>query len=311
MIRGFVLSKTMSRAGTHSLRDFIDEVVDFAETLLRRRLRLVVLLACVWFAAVLYVGSKAVRGPVLRRRHRRPPQPGPDSEGSLCEVARPPPSGALRRLQHRLLSAVGWSGREPVKGRPAPARGPWRSGLYDVKGYCNLSSLAHFLAEVPWDRLAALCGAGQCYERMRHYGRFLEHLVPYVIAPPGPLAVTRRPVPLEAAGDCGHPDWARLFTGAQRPQRLQVCGRPPPPPLLGLTQGRSWILLSPGCNSRYYRVAHGTGVIPNETQFPCRTLKTRSRSSAVIHVTPELEVLGSIPAGAISRNAVSQALRCP
>ena len=37
--------------------------------------------------------------------------------------------------------------------------------------------------------------------------------------------------------------------------------------------GRSWFLLSCGCNrSRYYRVAHGAGPIPNETQFRCRTL---------------------------------------
>ena len=36
---------------------------------------------------------------------------------------------------------------------------------------------------------------------------------------------------------------------------------------------RSWFLLSSGCDgSRYYRVAHGTGPIPNETQSPCRTL---------------------------------------
>ena len=37
--------------------------------------------------------------------------------------------------------------------------------------------------------------------------------------------------------------------------------------------GCNWFLLSVGCNSgRYDRVAHGTGLIPNETQFPCRTL---------------------------------------
>ena len=37
--------------------------------------------------------------------------------------------------------------------------------------------------------------------------------------------------------------------------------------------GRSWFLLSPGCDgSRYYCVTHGTGQIPNETQFSCRTL---------------------------------------
>ena len=35
----------------------------------------------------------------------------------------------------------------------------------------------------------------------------------------------------------------------------------------------SWSLLSFGCDSSgYYRVAHGTGLSPNETQSPCRTL---------------------------------------
>jgi len=43
--------------------------------------------------------------------------------------------------------------------------------------------------------------------------------------------------------------------------------------LPGPTQGRSWFLLSTGCDrGRYYGVAHGTGLIPNETQFPRRTL---------------------------------------
>ena len=37
--------------------------------------------------------------------------------------------------------------------------------------------------------------------------------------------------------------------------------------------GRRWFLLISGCDrSRYYRVAHGTGLIPNEIRFPCRTL---------------------------------------
>ena len=41
----------------------------------------------------------------------------------------------------------------------------------------------------------------------------------------------------------------------------------------GSGTGRSCFLLSPGCDrSRRYRAAHGTGLIPNETQFPCRTL---------------------------------------
>ena len=45
------------------------------------------------------------------------------------------------------------------------------------------------------------------------------------------------------------------------------------------------------------------GIVPTK-------LRLRSRSSAVMHMTPELEVLGSNPAGAISRNAVPQALGC-
>ena len=41
----------------------------------------------------------------------------------------------------------------------------------------------------------------------------------------------------------------------------------------GSGTGRSLFLLSSGCDrSRYYRVAHGTGPIPTETQFLCRTL---------------------------------------
>ena len=37
--------------------------------------------------------------------------------------------------------------------------------------------------------------------------------------------------------------------------------------------GCGWFLLSSGCDrSRYYRVTHGTALIPNETQLPCRTL---------------------------------------
>ena len=40
-------------------------------------------------------------------------------------------------------------------------------------------------------------------------------------------------------------------------------------------KGRSLFLLSPGCDRNgYYRAAHGMGSIPNEIQFPCRTLGT-------------------------------------
>ena len=41
----------------------------------------------------------------------------------------------------------------------------------------------------------------------------------------------------------------------------------------GSNTGRSWFLLSSGCDSSgYYSVAHGMGLSPNDTQFPCRTL---------------------------------------
>ena len=37
--------------------------------------------------------------------------------------------------------------------------------------------------------------------------------------------------------------------------------------------GCSWLLLSSRCDqNRYYRVADGTGPVPNENQFSCRTL---------------------------------------
>jgi len=44
----------------------------------------------------------------------------------------------------------------------------------------------------------------------------------------------------------------------------------------GSDTGRSWFQLSSACDSsRYYRAAHGTALIPTETQFPCRTLVAR------------------------------------
>ena len=59
----------------------------------------------------------------------------------------------------------------------------------------------------------------------------------------------------------------RLATSVRQVTRDQM--EPGP---TGSDTGRSWFLLSSGCDgSRYYRVAHGTGPIPNEIQFPCRT----------------------------------------
>ena len=44
----------------------------------------------------------------------------------------------------------------------------------------------------------------------------------------------------------------------------------------GSGTGRSWFLLSPGCDgSRFYRVTRGTGLIPDESQSRCRTLVAR------------------------------------
>ena len=46
--------------------------------------------------------------------------------------------------------------------------------------------------------------------------------------------------------------------------------------LTALDTGCDLFPLSCGCNSGgYYRVAHGTGLIPEETQFPYRTLVAR------------------------------------
>ena len=60
----------------------------------------------------------------------------------------------------------------------------------------------------------------------------------------------------------------RLATSVRQVTRDQMDPGP-----TELDTGRSWFLLSSGGDiSRYYRVAHGTGLIPNETQFPCRTL---------------------------------------
>ena len=60
----------------------------------------------------------------------------------------------------------------------------------------------------------------------------------------------------------------RLATGIRqvRPDQME------PGPTASNT-GRSRFLLSSACDGGgYYRVARGTGLIPNETQFPCRTL---------------------------------------
>ena len=45
----------------------------------------------------------------------------------------------------------------------------------------------------------------------------------------------------------------------------------------------SWFLLSLGCNrSRYYCAPHGTGLIPNETQFPLPDASAMSRCTESI-----------------------------
>ena len=73
------------------------------------------------------------------------------------------------------------------------------------------------------------------------------------------------------------------------------------------TWGASLFLLSFGCDgSRYYRVVHGTALIPNKTQFPCRTLaaclqkqqqqeKSMSGSEGVFRVNGSLVLRGSRP----------------
>jgi hypothetical protein len=62
--------------------------------------------------------------------------------------------------------------------------------------------------------------------------------------------------------------WPRLATSVRQVTRDQTRLSP-----TRSDTGRSWFLLSSGCDrSRYYRVAHGTALIPNETQLPCRAL---------------------------------------
>ena len=61
---------------------------------------------------------------------------------------------------------------------------------------------------------------------------------------------------------------SRLATSVRQVTRDQMELGP-----TGADTGRSCFLLSCGSDrGRYYRVTHGTGPIPNETQFPCRTL---------------------------------------
>ena len=57
-----------------------------------------------------------------------------------------------------------------------------------------------------------------------------------------------------------------------------------------------------------FTVVLATGEGTTKQQY--NSTETRSLSPAVMHVMPELEVLGSYPAGAIRRNAVSSALGC-
>ena len=73
---------------------------------------------------------------------------------------------------------------------------------------------------------------------------------------------------IDAAFFFGGRAGGRLATSVRQVTRDQMEQGP-----TGSDTGRSWFLLSSGCDrSRYYRVPHGTGPIPNDTPFPCRTL---------------------------------------
>ena len=69
-------------------------------------------------------------------------------------------------------------------------------------------------------------------------------------------------------GERGRRVWVRLAAGLRQVRRDQMGLGP-----TGYDTGRSWFLLSSGCDrSGYCRVAHGARLIPNNTQYHCRTL---------------------------------------
>ena len=88
--------------------------------------------------------------------------------------------------------------------------------------------------------------------------------------------------PIRSAGDLSagtrtHVRQSPLHTApGDRATRLgtSVCQVTRDQKVLDLTapdMGCNWFLLSCSCDSSgYYRVARGTALIPNETQFPCR-----------------------------------------
>ena len=92
--------------------------------------------------------------------------------------------------------------------------------------YCQLHTITAFLNQMDWEAFRPLAQdpkPADCLYRMRLYSKFLDALVPYMIAPPvGVTLNATRPVPLDESGDCSNPRWGRLFTGAYRPKRLQV-----------------------------------------------------------------------------------------
>ena len=78
----------------------------------------------------------------------------------------------------------------------------------------------------------------------------------------------------------------RLAPGVRQVRRDQMELSP-----TGSHTERSWFLLSSGCDgSRYYQVAHGTGQIPNETQFRCWILVACLMMSPFLWIT-----LGLLP----------------
>ena len=77
----------------------------------------------------------------------------------------------------------------------------------------------------------------------------------------------------KATGELGL-GWVGLGLGRPpRTCRWRPPSQPPPGGFRALLTGCSRFLLSSGRGwGEYYRVAHGTGLMPNETQIPCRAL---------------------------------------
>uniref|UniRef100_A0A7S4CWQ3 Glycosyltransferase family 92 protein n=1 Tax=Eutreptiella gymnastica TaxID=73025 RepID=A0A7S4CWQ3_9EUGL len=107
---------------------------------------------------------------------------------------------------------------------PNPERGA-RATNSHVSDYCRLRTLTTYLhQDVNWPRFKPLTETSlDCPRRMHLYGEFLDALVPYITSyPKESPAVRQRPIPLYRSGNCAHARWKKIFTGAQRAQRLQV-----------------------------------------------------------------------------------------